>query len=189
MKFFKEHSGLIIKLFVNQFGLTFVGLILAAATSKIAWLLLFSSIFATVFYLALIYNAMWEQGAKDGIRVNAGRAERIPHFPLRVALWASVPNFFGAFLLLVCYLLGPVAGISFCTDMFAVEQIVIPLFQGMYTGIFSAILGQIGNTLLKYAVVVLLYIFSSAPMIGVAVLSYRMGEKNVRLFPAKKKEQ
>ena len=75
MRYFRNNSKLISRLLINQVGMTIFGMIMTMAvmrsTSNNTAITVVVSIFSILFYLCLIYNVMWEEGARNGIRVNA----------------------------------------------------------------------------------------------------------------------
>ena len=81
MKFFKQFSYDITKLFIYQVGMTVFGLILTFATimsrngSRNTFTLI-AGIFSACFYLYLVYAAVWDIGARDKIRIEAGRKKQ-----------------------------------------------------------------------------------------------------------------
>lgn len=193
MGFFKKNSRLISQLFINQIGMTIFGAVLTVAVNMAAKgksvFLLAVSLFATVFYLALIYNVMWEAGARDIIRTESGRMEKTPCYALRVSLLASVPNFLLAILMLIGFLLGYALDFSFGRLLYGIMRIVTPLFEAMYAGLFGVILGTVSDTVTEYLVSTLLYLFSSLPMILVSMGAYELGKRNVYLFGKRTKEK
>lgn len=184
LDFFKKHTQLIGRLFVNQVGMTIFGLVLSMAAQSKKAILLWISIFAVCFYLCLIYSVMWEEGAKDAIRVEQGRKRKDFFFPVKAACMASVPNFFAAVLMLFAFLFGyAFASFGWAQSFYAVMHIIVGLFQAMYVGIFSAILAPLaGNTVLYAGVGVLLYVVSSFPMILMSAFAYTLGFRNKRIF-------
>ena len=189
MGFFKKNSRLISQLFINQIGMTIFGAVLTVAVNmavkgKSAFLLAVS-LFSVIFYLALIYNVMWEAGARDIIRMESGRMEKDPLYALRVSLFASVPNFFLALLMLIGFVLGYPLDLSFGRLLYGIMRIVAPLFEAMYAGLFGVILGAISDMVTEYLVSTLLYIFSSLPMILVSIGAYELGKRNIYLFGKK----
>ncbi len=196
MRYFREHSRLISRLLINQVGMTIFGMILTMAVMKSTnnnpTITVAVSIFSILFYLCLIYNVMWEEGARNGIRVNAGRMEKIPFFSLKAALFASIPNFVLAVLLFVSYLLAFPFGMEFARSAYAVLHIILALFEAMYVGLFSVILNAFPEVATQSLVASCLYLLSSLPMILVSMLAYRFGEKNIYIFgkrsPKKNKE-
>ena len=190
MRYFREHSKLISRLFINQVGMTIFGVILTMAvmrsTDNNVALTVAVSIFSIIFYLCLIYNVMWDEGARNIIRVKAGRMERIPCFSLKAALLASVPNLALAALLLISYLLAFPLNLVFARSIYAALHIILAFFEAMYLGLFSAILGTFPDVALQSLVACGLYVLSSLPMILVSMAAYRLGEKNVYIFGKRK---
>lgn len=186
MRYFREHSKLISRLFINQVGMTIFGLVLTMAvmrsTGNNPTLTVAVSIFSILFYLCLIYNVMWEEGARNIIRINAGRMERIPCFPLKAAFFASVPNLALALLLTVSYLLAFPCGLDFARSIYGILHIVLAFFEAMYVGLFSTVLDAFPDVAVQSLVACGLYLFSSLPMALVSMAAYRLGEKNVYLF-------
>lgn len=186
MHYFREHSKLISRLLINQVGMTIFGMILTMAvlrsTENNTTLTVLVSIFSILFYLCLIYNVMWEEGARNGIRVNAGRMEKIPFFSLKAALFASVPNFVLAALLLVSYLFAFPLGMEFARSAYGILHIILAFFEAMYVGLFKVILDAFPEIGVQSLVACCLYILSSLPMILVSMLAYRFGEKNIYIF-------
>lgn len=179
MKFFREHSGLILKLFANQIGITFFALVLTMAVIQMEndALKIVVSLFSIVFYLCLIYSVMWQEGATDIIAIEHSKKPKISLYPVKVALYASVPNLILGILLVITCLLGPYAGLSWASGIFAVLHIIAGLFEAMYVGLFSFIIEPLtGNT--HYLVVSLLYVFSSLPLILMSAVSYFLGTRN-----------
>ena len=98
MQFFKKYSYEITKLFIYQIGMTVFGLILALASimskqgAKNSFTLILG-IFSTCFYLYLVYVVVWDMGAKDKIRIDAGRQKCDTFLGLKLMSWAQIPNF------------------------------------------------------------------------------------------------
>jgi len=110
MKFFKENSYDIVRLLINQIGITIFSLVLYTAlqfdldpattlTIKICL-----SVFATLFYLTLLYTAAWEFGAKDKLRIDSGKYKKQPAKGALMSFCANLPNFILAIGALVCFL-------------------------------------------------------------------------------------
>ncbi len=187
MRFFREHSRLISRLFINQIGMTIFGAVLTMAvmraTDSNPTLTMLVSLFSILFYLCLIYNVMWEEGARNIVRIEAGRMEKIRGFSFKAALLASVPNLVLGGLLLVFYLFGYYPfGLELAKSFYGILHILLGLFEAMYVGLFSAVLGLFGDLTIRYFVAALLYLFSSLPMILVSMLAYRLGSRNIYLF-------
>ena len=186
MRYFREHSKLISRLLINQVGMTIFGLVLTMAvmrsTGNNPTLTVAVSIFSILFYLCLIYNVMWEEGARNIIRIKAGRMARVRGFSLKSALFASVPNLVLAFLLFVSYFLAFPCGLDFARSIYGILHIVLALFEAMYVGLFSIILDAFPDVAVQSLVACGLYLLSSLPMVLVSMVAYRLGEKNIYLL-------
>lgn len=175
-EFWSENSKIISKILLNQFGSTFFGIMLVAASyaakDQRDWLMLFSSCFATIFYLFLIYNVIWERGGSDRIRADAGRAERKPLTGLWISLTANIPNFIIALVILIAH--------PFKHDMVwagtldTIGRAVALLWEGMYAGIVAYFAP-------RNPIIHLLVIF---PALIVTAGGYFLGLHNVRLLSA-----
>ena len=134
MKFFRRNTHLILRLFVNQIGMTFFGLVLTMAVTRMenpsfkVWV----SVFSILFYLFLIYSVMWDAGAANAVPIETGRMQHDKLFSLKASLWASVPNFALAFLMVVSCLLGVVGKLGWAGGAYAVFHIIAGLFEAMY---------------------------------------------------------
>jgi hypothetical protein len=143
--FLKENSYNMVRLFVYQFGMTVFGSSLAMASQANKPLLLITSIFATLFFMYLVYSSMWEIGAKDYIRIEAGRLIPRPALGLCIACGAGMPNYI---LLLLTYIgfifASPDIGIcaDWATGLFSVVHLIFRLLNGMYLGILSIALSS-----------------------------------------------
>lgn len=183
MKFFRQNTHLILRLFVNQIGITFFGLVLTMAVARMDndSFKLWVSLFSIAFYLCLIYSVMWEAGAAAAVPVESGRAKKDNLFSLKASLWASVPNFVLAALLVVFFLVGIVGNVAWAGGVYAVLHVILGLFEAMYVGLFSVILSSLSGTA-EQLVACVLYVFSSLPMILVSVGAYALGFRNIRLL-------
>lgn len=101
----EDSLNIIIKLLVNQLGITIFSYFLYTAASAFAntetkageWSVVntihvFISIFSFLFYFVLVYYAMWEIGAKDKIRIDGGRLEPMPLKGLLLGVYAYIPS-------------------------------------------------------------------------------------------------
>lgn len=137
--FWSENSKIIGKLILNQFGATFLGIMVvtaaSAAESQKNWLMLFVSCFATVFYLFLLYNVIWERGGQDRIRIDGGRASRKPLTGLWVSLIANIPNFIIAIIILISNPFKETY--EWAANMNVIGRALALLWEGMYSGVVS----------------------------------------------------
>ena len=93
-KFFKDNSYLIVKLVVFQLGIMIMGIITGFATVNMeaTWVYPASSIFCVAFYLFLICTIGYENGQKDGIRIESGKMKLQPMRYFVVGLVANSLN-------------------------------------------------------------------------------------------------
>ncbi len=176
LKFLKDNSYMITKLILNQIGSTILGLCVSVvATTNRPWLFAFVSLFATCFYLFLLYSAMWEEGGKERIKVDGGRADMKPLRGLWIALAANVPNMILAFLVFIGFLFGSTNGIAaweWAGNIGGVAAVIARLFEAMYLGLIQTL--PPANPL-TYVVIII-------PGVAVAAGAYALGLYNRRLF-------
>ena len=139
MRFFKENSYDIVKLFVNQIGISIFSLVLYTAASRIIDVELYISIFAILFYAALIYTAAWDLGSQDRLKVDAGKMKQNDFKGAIVAAVANIPNVIFivfAIIFIGSYLAGGSEGMY---TAFGIINLVFRLICAMYIGVLSAI--------------------------------------------------
>ena len=147
MKFFKENSYDVVRLFINQIGIAIFSLILytALGTVKIEddnryTFKAIISIFAILFYFALLYTVAWDWGAKDNIRIEGKRMEPVKLKGARLAFWANVPNFVFAFvyaLTMGLYCIG-IKGVKNLSAVFnVISRFIMSMHLGLLQSIFS----------------------------------------------------
>jgi len=174
-EFWNENRKIIGKLILNQFGATFLGIMVVTAASAArdqrAWLMLFASCFASIFYLFLIYNVIWERGGQDRIKIDGGRAHRKPLTGLWIGIAANIPNFILALLVLISDpFKGPEA--PWAVTMNVTGRALCLLWEGMYAGFVSYFSPH--NPIIH-----LLYVF---PAIFVCTFGYLLGLSNARIM-------
>ena len=173
--FLREHSYSMVKLFLNQIGLTVFGTMLALATAQNDTLLLASSIFSIVFFLVLNYTSGWELGARDKIRVDAGRQRAMPAKGLYIALGANLPNLILALLMGIGILINTKGSLS----MTLVCNAIARLMNGMYLGVITLLQNVIGADI---TAVWWWFIIITLPALFIGWLSYYLGLKNFRIL-------
>ncbi len=138
MGFLKKNSYTIVKLFINQLAISIFGNVLAIACGMAdnQALKLVTSIFAILFFLFLNYSVLWEIGYKNIPAIDAGRMPRRPLNGFYMALWASVPNFIFAVIIMLAQLF---CDIEFFSTLGGVTSMIAIWVQGMYTGLLSYI--------------------------------------------------
>ncbi|MDD4773558.1 MAG: hypothetical protein PHZ09_08115 [Eubacteriales bacterium] len=137
--FLKSNSYIIVKMFVNQIGITVFGLVLAMATSQNEKLLLLTSIFSILFYLFLLYTMSWEAGISDKIRVDAGRMQAQPYKYFLLSFIANILNLVLGILAVFGYMLiDKSADIwlepEWAVNLYSICNAIARFIQGMYLG-------------------------------------------------------
>ena len=181
MTFFKDNSYNIVKMFLYQFGMTFFGMITSMAAQNNSGLFLTVSIYASVFYLGLLYVMTWELGAKERIRVDAGHATADRLAGLKMSLFAAIPNFIVFLLIAVGFVFGvAVMQAGWAQSMFIVGHAIGIIIQAMYNGIVNALIPAGGNALSSAYLIT--YAITPLPAIIFSTFGYLMGWNNRRLF-------
>lgn len=197
MRFIKDNSYDIVKLFVNQMGITIFSLVLYTAVGAIEDEVLFGkisvlvSIFATIFYLALIYTATWDYGARDKIRIDGGKLEAVKGKGALFALIANIPNFVIAALAVITMLVYLGSGSDVAYSAFAVANLILRFINAMFLGALQGIFSFLKDNTDAY------FLWQSvgyfvAPFITVLVahFGYEMGIRELRIFkPAYRNEK
>ncbi|MDD6800014.1 MAG: hypothetical protein PUE85_06335 [Firmicutes bacterium] len=140
LNFIKENGYMIFRMIVNQIGMTMFGLMLSMATIQNDTLLLITSLFSIVFYMALLYTMTWDCGLKEKVRVDAKRLKYSPLKGLWMSLCANSLN----------VLIGIFAVVSrfFVTDFanqlpeaafnaYYIARSIAIFTQGMYSGLIA----------------------------------------------------
>jgi hypothetical protein len=183
MTWFKTNSYTITKMLLNQFGIMLLGIIMVniLTVNMPVWNLL-ASLYAVGFYMYLLYVMMWEQGAKDAIRAEAGytRLDRLAG--LKLSLFANIPNFLLAFLMLLGLLFGAVLTQQpWAQGMFGISHVIAVCWESMYTGFINAVLDPAATSSMSVGYVIA-YALASLPPLFASALGYIMGSNNKRLF-------
>ena len=145
MGIFKEHSYDIVKLYINQIGITIFSMFLYTAVGTIEDSGLFStlrivvSVFSILFYFVLIYHIVWELGAKDKIRIDSGRYSAKPLKGGIIALYANIPNIVLALLAVIFCSLYLIFGIEWCGSAFAIIFLIVRFHAAMYMGLIQGV--------------------------------------------------
>ncbi len=199
MKFLKENSYDIVKLFINQVGIAIFSTVLYTAVGDIEDVALRSGIriaisaFAVAFYFALLYTVCWEYGAKDKIRVEGGKAERTPLKGGVMGFFANLPNFILTGVAAVCLLIAMNGGGEGFKAVFSILNLIFGLLESIYTGIVTGIVPIVDSTAsvaiqdAAFLYRTLLYMVLPIASIAVCQLGYTLGEREIRIFSSKGK--
>lgn len=192
MKFLKENSYSIIKLYINQIGISIFSLLLYSSVANLKSdklslnLTIGISVVAILFYFALVYTASWDIGASDIIRIESGRMEGKKYKGALMSFFANVINFVLAGICVVSMILY-MNGIDAAQGFSQVANLILRLSYAMYIGLLQGIFnsfsenGNMYNLLQSFG-------FLAAPLITILVthLGYILGMKNIKLFPSSK---
>jgi len=173
--FLKEHSYTIVKMLINQIGMTVFGLMLAMATASNSTLLLITSVFSIGFYLCLLYMQCWDCGAKDKIRVDGGRLRYFPYKGILMSLSANVINIILGLLAVIGWIFTTdfAQGIpAWSANLYGVCSTIAKFIQAMYLGVIRLYMPETPFSLI---LIILPSLFASG-------LGYFMGLKERRLF-------
>ena len=189
-KFWKENSYDIVKMFIYQLGMTVFGLVVSMAMSKLSdsmklpdgqrWPLMLGSVLGSCLYVYLLGYMTAEIGSKDGIRIEAGRAEYNRLKGLYMSLMANSINIVLALFAIIGKLC--VTNIGFFSSNTSIEavpaaagalnsisELILKLLNGMYLGIQVEYFS--GNPLFYLIIVI--------PSLLICTLAYMRGVNRI----------
>ena len=193
MSIFKNNLYDIVKLYINQLGITIFSVFLYTAIPTdpdfpFDTLRIVVSVFSILFYLVLIYNVVWEIGAKDRIRIDSKGCEPQPLKGMVMGLFANLPNLvLASFATLFC-LLYVTGGVEWASSVFVVLFVIVRFHAAMYMGLIQGVtpaapggaasMEVFGDALMESVWFIIL------PLVAVALtqLSYWLGTKEFKLF-------
>ena len=196
-EFFKKNGHLIWRLILNQIGLTIFGLMTSMTAAAVGNMfrdqsgnaqriyMVWTSVFAIVFYLFIDYVAIKEEGQRDKIRVDAGRIAYEPLRGVKIALVASSLNLLLAVIINVCGLLGSESftALEWAGNACGISKLLALVLQAMYWGVLIGLPG-VGTV---SDIPSLLYFVIPLPALIVSSLGYLAGLKDVSLIRRIKK--
>lgn len=194
MKFLKNSSYDIVRLLVNQIGITIFALVLYLAVGRIqgeSTSLVFNvlvSVFSILFYFSLLYIAAWEYGAKDRLRIDSGRMPYTWYKGAVMELFANGVNLLCIFACLILYGAMFFGAGEVCYNVAAVFNMILRLIASMYIGILSGIFSFMADApgAVYYFVQSLGFLACVLCSVGVTHLGYYLGVKEVRIFSVRK---
>ncbi|MBO5906786.1 MAG: hypothetical protein J6Q85_01350 [Clostridia bacterium] len=189
MKFLKDNSYDIVRLLINQIGITIFSFALMAAIGAIedpstySTVLIAASVFATGFYLVLIYTVGWECGAKDKIRIDGGRLAPKRYKGALMSLIANIPNFILTLAAIICMALYMSSGDEGLYSAFALFNLFFRFIEAMYLGIIQAVFSGFSyDANLQYLLESVGFFVAPILAIFATHLGYYLGSKNLRLL-------
>ena len=197
MRFFKNNLDIISKLMINQVGVAIFSFFLYTAAgainadSTISLTIKISiSAFAIVFYLVLIYNIVWEVGAKDKIKIDGKRLQRTPQKGILLGIFANIGNFAVIGSALVLMLIYMNTGVEALNSVFAVLNFIFRFFVAMYLGVIQGICSPFAadKNLYYLTQTIAFLVFSILSALAIH-LSYIMGLNDWRIIPSSGKKK
>lgn len=172
-----SNTPTVLRLILNQFVMSIFGIMLTMSTINVgSTLCAIVSCIALFLYFFLIYNVMWDRGARDVIKARHTHRET-PFKGFVTALYAAIPTI-ALTIIFSCITEGMTNVSNFANTLYTVTKLVLTLgFQGMYHGIAQ---------LFSYHF--LFYIIMIFPAIALGGAAYLLGYKNIRIIPENKKQ-
>ena len=197
MKFFKENSYDIVRLYINQIGFAIFSMVVYTATGLLKFdndttpiiVKALVSVFCMLFYYSLIYNVCWECGAKDKIRIEGGKYEVTKFKGGLMGFFANVPNFILSGVSLILIVIHMLSGAMGVLSAFGYINLVMRLHEAPYLGIIQALTPQqtvgTGDVVLNindFLLESILYFVIPLVSVAVCYLAYLMGRRDKRIF-------
>ncbi len=192
MRFLKENSYDIIKLYVNQIGIMIFSLFLTTAVGLIQDtalsnnLSLAVSIFAILFFFVLIYYVTWEIGATDKIRIDGGRLEPFKLKGLLLGTLANLPNIVLSVMTLLFLSLHLGSGNEGMYTAFVVLNLILRFHCSMYLGLISFVTppAVVNDTPDLQVYLIQSILFVVIPLVSglVTHLAYTLGSRDKKIF-------
>ena len=192
MKFLKENSYDILRLYINQIGITIFSLVLYFSVSMLEddvmslRLKVAISIFAMLFFFALLYTAAWDWGAKDKIRVEGGKIQLNRGKGALMALCANAINFFLAAVCIISMGLF-MNGAEWAESVSQIFNLLLRFTNAMYIGLLQGVFAAFESDSNLYYFLQSIGYFV-APLLAVTSthIGYIFGLKNKKIFSAVK---
>lgn len=192
MRFFKENFYDILRLYINQIGITIFSLMLYTSVSSFEdesltlKLKIAISVFAILFYFALLYTAAWDWGANDKIRIDGGRIKKRTYKGALMGLFANVINFILAGVCVISMALY-MRGVGGALDVTQVFNLILRLTNAMYLGSIQGIFNSFASSENLYILLQSIG-FLAAPVFAIVAthIGYLFGLKNIKIFSSAK---
>ncbi len=197
MKTIKDNSYEIVRLIINQIGISIFALVLYTSMGFVGesneelaeGLRILFSVFSITFYWVLLYMMMWELGAKDKVRIDSGKLDYVKGKGTILAFIANLPNFILAFFAVLSNILYAFSGMDIFNTLFFVFNLIMRFVAAMYIGVAGAVVEPFGfDVSLSFLLQSVFYLF--APLLTVAVchIGYTLGMKNFKIFHIQNKK-
>ena len=147
------------------------------------------SVFAMLFFFALLYTAAWDWGAKDKIKVDGGKMKLNRAKGALMALSANAINFLLAAVCVISMWLY-MSGVESMLSVSQIFNLFLRITNAMYLGLLQGIFSSWEEQANLYNLLQSVGYFV-APLLAVASthIGYIFGVKNKRIFPTARKPQ
>lgn len=196
MKHIKSNSYEIVRLVINQVGISIFALVLyismniaGESSEELGFSLnLIASVFSILFYWALLYSVVWEIGAKDRIKIDSGKNENFPLKGALLSLVANVVNLVFAAVIIVGELVRVFAGSDAMNGIVALLIVAVRFTSAMFLRTVNAVCLPFGDeiNILAQGVAYLIFFILT---VGVCQLAYTLGMNNFKVFGNKQKNK
>ena len=163
--FLKENSYMMVRLFLNQIAMSLFSIMMVTfrVLANSPFVDFIVGLFCVIFYLFVQYVTIWQEGAKDRVKVDTGREERQPRKGLRIALGANSVNI----LLVILSTVGRLTGNGYL----CVATPIIALTHAMYSSFITMYSpnNPIGHVLILFPAILIIY------------AGYELGYRNIRI--------
>lgn len=197
MKFLKENSYDIIRLYINQVGITIFSLIMYTAAGMVGGdddglitaVKVAISCFSSLFFFALIYMAAWDWGAKDKIRIEGKRIACDKNKGIKMSFVANLPNVFLSVCTITFALVFHFFDIGWAASTYAVFNLLLRFTDSMYIGLLSGLVSYFGElpAPINYSLQAVGFLLFAIVAMLVTHCGYRFGLVERRIFSFKKK--
>jgi hypothetical protein len=149
------------------------------------------SVFATVFYFALLYTVCWDYGAKDKIRIDGGKYSATKFKGLIMSLISSIPTLILAFICVLSLIIYIAGGQEAFYTVFGIVNLLLRFISSMYLGMLQGVFSGLSYDMnLKFLWESVGYFVMPFIAALICHLGYFLGRRETKLlsvFFAKKK--
>ncbi len=178
-EFFSEYGKIVSKILINHIAMTVFGIIVLISTSKSRVLFHASGALAILMYMFLLYMIMWELGAQNKVRVEAGRIKKDRWLGLKISLVANSLFILVSLVEMILWFFVTPDAVTGVNNACGVLKIIMNYVYGMYLSI-SSLAPNFGAMHLLLAI----------PAILCCTLSYLAGLSGMKcIFPDKKENK
>jgi hypothetical protein len=175
-EFFNEYGKIVSKILINHIAMTVFGIIVLISTSKSKALFHASGVLAILMYMFLLYMIMWELGAQNKVRVEAGRIKNDKLLGLKISLVANSAFILISLVEMVLWFFATPDAVTGVNNACGILKIIMNYIYGMYLSI-SSLAPNFGAMHLLLAI----------PSILCCTFSYLAGLSGMKcIFPDKK---